>query len=184
MVSTSSTTGWDGSATGRDGSATGGACSSGTGQPQRSSAGSAETKSDFAVPAADFAYGETGRVAEDVRVAPVQLRDQVGGDVLDVEAAGLRGDLRVEVDLQQQVAELLAQVLEVTGVDGLERLVGLLEEVAGERAVRLLALPGALGAQPAHHRQELQQRLAGCRWGHEWSGGQSRQTWLPGSESV
>ena len=92
-----------------------------------------------------------------------------------VNAPRLLGDHRVEVDLQQQVAELLAQVLaSVAGVDRLEGLVGLLEQVARQRPVGLLALPRALGAQPAHHRQELQQRLAGGRWRHPSR--QSRQT--------
>ena len=48
-----------------------------------------------------------------------------------VEAASsrLRGDAGVEVHLEQQVAELLAQVARVAGLDRLERLVGLLEQV-------------------------------------------------------
>ena len=41
----------------------------------------------------------------------------------------LRGDPGVEVDLQQQVAELLAQVVGVAGLDRFEGLVGLLDEV-------------------------------------------------------
>ena len=69
--------------------------------------------------------------------------------------AGLLGDRRVEVDLQQQVAELLTQVLGVAGVDRLEGLVRLLEQVARQRAVCLLCLPRALGPQSAHHRDEL-----------------------------
>ena len=105
-----------------------------------------------------------GRRAEDVRVAAVHLLGDAAGDVVEGEGAGLLGDHGVEVDLQQQVAELLAQVVPVTGlvagVDRLEGLVGLLEQVASQRAVGLLALPRALGAQPPHHRQELQQRLA------------------------
>ena len=66
----------------------------------------------------------------------------------------------MEVDLQQQVAELLAQVVGVTGVDRLERLGGLLLEVARERPVGLLALPGAVAPQPAHVVEEVEQRLA------------------------
>ena len=97
---------------------------------------------------------------EDVRVAAVHLLDDVAGHVVDGELAGLLGDHGVEVDLEQQVAELLAQVRHVAGVDRLERLVGLLEQVARQRAVGLPGLPGALGAQPAHHLEELEEALA------------------------
>ena len=52
--------------------------------------------------------------------------------------AGLRRDRGVEVDLEQQVAELLAQVVPaagaVAGVDRLQRLVRLLEQVAAQAA--------------------------------------------------
>ena len=69
------------------------------------------------------------------------------GDVVEGEVAGLLGDHRVEVDLQQQVAELLAQVLGVTGVDRLEGLVGLLEQVAGQGPVGLPAPSSAHSAR-------------------------------------
>ena len=77
-----------------------------------------------------------------------------------VNSPGLLGDHRVEVDLQQQVAELLAQVVGVAGVDRLEGLGGLLLEVARQRAMGLLALPGAVAAQPPHVVEEVEQRLA------------------------
>ena len=123
-------------------------------------------------------------VAEDVRVAPVHLGGDVAGHVVDGEGAALLGDHGVEVDLQQQVAQLLAQVRpvtrRVTAVDRLERLVGLLEQVAGERAVGLLGLPRALGPQPAHHLEELEQRRLGPL-GHQSrgsaAGGGQRQAW-------
>ena len=54
-------------------------------------------------------------VAEDVRVAPDHLLHQAPGDVLDVELARLGGDRGMQVDLQQHVAELLAQMVGVAG---------------------------------------------------------------------
>ena len=72
-----------------------------------------------------------------------------------VNSTGLLGDRRVEVDLQQQVAELLAQVLGVALVDRLGDLVGLLVQEGHQRLVGLLALPGALGPELPHHRDEL-----------------------------
>ena len=57
------------------------------------------------------------------------------------------GDARVEDDLHQQVAELLAQVVAVAAVERLEGLVRLLEQVVAQRLVRLLrpstGTPGA-----------------------------------------
>ena len=93
------------------------------------------------------------RAAEDVRVAAVHLLDDVAGHVVDREVAGTPRRWRgVEVDLEQQVTELLAQVLLDRGVDRLELFVGLLEQVSRERAMGLPGLPGctrpAAGAGP------------------------------------
>ena len=103
---------------------------------------------------------------EHVRVAPAHLLDDPAGDVVDRERAALLGDHRVEVDLQQQVAQLLAEVVEVARVDRLQRLVRLLEEVARQRPVGLLPLPAALRPQPPHVGEERHQRLTGGRAGH------------------
>ena len=56
--------------------------------------------------------GRAGGRAEDVRVPAYQLGGDVSRDVVDRPRvlAVLGGDPRVEDDLQQQVAELLAQV--------------------------------------------------------------------------
>ena len=82
-------------------------------------------------------------LAEDVRVAAHDL----GGDrpihVGQVEGALLRGELRVEDDLEQQVAELLGEVRRRAVLDGVDRLVGLLEQVRAQGEVRLLPIPWA-----------------------------------------
>ena len=119
-------------------------------------------------------------VGEDVRMAADQLLDDVAGDVVDVErlVGVLSGDPRVEHHLEQQVTELLAQVVAVAGLDRLDRLVGLLDEVAHQRLVRLLAVPGALATQPVHHRDQVEQprarRVEGTEQistsGPSWSG--------------
>ena len=108
--------------------------------------------------AADRPVGGVG--AEDVRVAAVHLLADAARDVVEGELARLLGDDRVEVDLQQKVAELLAEVVGVAGVDRLDRLGGLLLEVARERAMGLLPLPGAVATQPPHVGEEVEQRLA------------------------
>ncbi len=77
------------------------------------------------------------------------------GDVDDREAALLLGDRGVELDVVQQVTELLDHVgvgRRVVGVLGLERvdqLERLLDEVRRERPVGLLAIPRALLAERA-----------------------------------
>ena len=81
---------------------------------------------------------------------------------------GLRRDLGMEDHLEQQVAQLLAQMISVTGLDGLDRLGGLLDQVLDQRAMGLLGVPRAGLAQPAHHRDQalqLGQRPRG-RTGH------------------
>jgi len=59
--------------------------------------------------------------------------------------------------LEQQVAQLVAQCIHLAGsgivaegVDGLDHLVGLLDRVAGEALVGLLAVPRALLPQRPH----------------------------------
>ena len=64
-------------------------------------------------------------------------------DVGDREALLLRGHLGVEHDLQQQIAELGAQLAVVARVDRLDDLVRLLDQIRLDRVVRLLAVPRA-----------------------------------------
>ena len=81
--------------------------------------------------------------AKDVRVAVDELLAGLVGHVVDIPAAGFFLHARVEDDLHQQVAQLLAQVVAVVLVDGLADLIGLLQHVAADALVRLLAVPGA-----------------------------------------
>ena len=55
---------------------------------------------------------------------------------------------------------------------------GLLEQVARQRAVGLPGLPRALGPQPAHHLEELEERLAGGRPSAQ------PQRWVAGSAAA
>ena len=61
------------------------------------------------------------------------------------------GDAGVKKHLQQHISEFLAQLVGVAAVHRVEQLVGLLQQVAAQRVVRLLALPRARGAQLVHH---------------------------------
>ena len=90
--------------------------------------------------------------SEHVRVPGEELLGDGVGDAAEVEAPLLLGDARLEDDLQEEVAELLAMGLGVAPVDRLEHLVGLLEDVGAEGGERLLPVPGApVGPPEAGH---------------------------------
>ena len=99
-------------------------------------------------------------VGKDVGMAADELGVQIGGDVAMVEVAGLGGHLRIEENLQQQVAELVLEVGPGAALDGVEDLVGLLERVALDGVEGLLAVPGTAvrGAQASHDRDGFGER--------------------------
>ena len=80
-------------------------------------------------------------VAEHVRVAADDLRGERGLDVGQVEDAFLGGELGVQDDLQQQVAELAGQLGGRAALERVVDLVRLLEQVVAQRGVGLLAVP-------------------------------------------
>jgi len=97
----------------------------------------------------------------------LELAHDALGHVVDVPRTLVGRDPRVEDNLQQHVAQLLAQPLAIVGVDRLERLVRLLEQVPGERAVRLLPVPRAATGctQTSHHADEVKEPFAAAaRW--------------------
>jgi hypothetical protein len=74
----------------------------------------------------------------------------------------------MEHDLQQHVAELVADRVGVVGVDRLEQLVGLLQQVAGERAMRLFRIPRTPTGTPQarHHADHVEHTFALTRRRH------------------
>ena len=95
---------------------------------------------------------------------PDQLGHDPVRDVVDSEpgsVVALGRDAGVEHDLQQDVPELLAQALLVTGLESLQGLVRLLEQVRRERGVRLAGIPRAVHTQPVHGRDEVEQVRTG-----------------------
>jgi len=67
------------------------------------------------------------------------------------------------VDLEEHVAELVEQLGVVARLGGGRQLVGLLDRVRDDRALVLLAIPGALHAQAAGERVEALNRRCGIR---------------------
>ena len=64
-----------------------------------------------------------------------------------------------EVDLEEQIAELVEELLVVAGERGICDLVGLLDRMRDDRARRLLAVPRAVAAQPLGQPLQVEERL-------------------------
>ncbi len=84
-----------------------------------------------------------------MRVAADQLLGQLLGDLVERTLAALLEQQRQEDDLKENVAELVAQLRVVALGGGVGQLVCLLDGVRDDRALVLLAVPGALPPQPA-----------------------------------
>jgi hypothetical protein len=102
---------------------------------------------------------------EHVRVPGDQLVRDPGGDVVEIETVRVLGcDLGMEDHLEQQVAELLAQMSTIAGLDRLDGLGGLLDQVLHQRPVSLLGVPGAGVPEGGHdlgQSDDLRQRHVG-----------------------
>ena len=71
----------------------------------------------------------------------------IAHDIGKIEMTALALDLAVENNLQQHVAELFAQQRRVVGVNGFDRLVALLQKIAADALVVLLAVPRAASGE-------------------------------------
>ena len=112
------------------------------------------------VPVAQHLAGRLGLdLAEHVRVAADQLLAAVLGDVGQRAGAALLEQQRQEVHLEEHVAELVEQLGVIARVGGRGQLVGLLDRVRDDRALVLLAVPGALAPQPPGQLVEAPERL-------------------------
>ena len=112
----------------------------------------------YIVPVSEDLFGRVRlNVAENVRVAQDQLPAYAVRDVVKVELVVLLRDARVKDDLKQKVAELLLHQCHVVLVYRLDNLVGLLDEVAADRVVVLLAVPRAAAGltQDRHYLDQI-----------------------------
>ena len=94
-------------------------------------------------------------VAVQVWMPRFHLRDEAVRDVVHRERAALLGDDGVEEHLEQQIAELLAQLRVVAGANGVVDLVRFFDQVWAQRFVRLRGVPFAARAQVAHQRERI-----------------------------
>ena len=73
--------------------------------------------------------------------------DELGVDIAchigQRKLTGVRRNLRMQYDLHEHVAEFLAQMRGIVGLDAVERLVGLLDHVLANALMRLFAVPRA-----------------------------------------
>ena len=101
------------------------------------------------------------RLTEHVRMAPYHLLGDGTRDVVEVERPLLLGHARVEDHLQEQVAELVAEVLAIFAFDRVDHLVGLLDRVRGDAREGLRDVPGAAArgiSEPPHDPDQLVER--------------------------
>jgi hypothetical protein len=67
-----------------------------------------------------------------MRMARSHLRDQAGGDVVERERAPFFRHHRMKQDLEEKVADLLAQEVVVANPDGVIQLVSLFEQIGAQ----------------------------------------------------
>jgi len=102
--------------------------------------------------AEDFGGGFRVCGAEDVGVAADHFVVNFADDVVDGEAALFGGDLGMEEDLEQEIAEFFGEFGVVAGVEGIEDFVGFFDQVGAKGGVGLFSVPGAAagGAETGH----------------------------------
>jgi hypothetical protein len=116
--------------------------------------------------AEDFGGGFGVCGAEDVGVAADHFVVDFADDVVDGEAALFGGDLGVEEDLEEEVAEFFGEFGVVAGVEGVQDFVGFFDQVGAEGGVGLFAVPGAAagGAEAGHDSGKFGESGARVLW--------------------
>ena len=101
-----------------------------------------------------------------MRVAANHFVVDLADDRGDIEAAFFVGDLRVEEDLEEKVAEFFGEFGVVGGVESIEDLVGFFDEVSAEGRVGLFTVPRAAvrGAKPGHDGDQFLELGANVAW--------------------
>src|SRR5215831_15173894 len=100
---------------------------------------------------------KTSRLAEYVRMTAHELFAEALDDVGKVEGPLLLRHAGMEDDLEQEIAQFVAQVIEIAARNGVGDLVRLLDGVRRDRFKGLLQVPGATSAGRAQRRHDLEQ---------------------------
>ena len=96
-----------------------------------------------------------------MRMTRDELVVDAPGHVGQREPALLRRQRGVEVDLEQDVAQLVEHLGVVARMRGVGQLIRLLDRVRNDRALVLLAVPGAVAPQPARYLVERDKGAGG-----------------------
>ena len=91
-----------------------------------------------------------------MRMTPDELAGDAGHHVAEIEGTLLLRHAGMKDDLQQQIAELFAQVDEILAQDRIRHLVGFLERVRRDAREVLLEVPRTARARRAQRRHDLQ----------------------------
>ena len=100
--------------------------------------------------------GETARFPEHMRMAADKLLGDRLDHVAEIEGALLLRHAGVEHDLQQEVAQFVAQIVEIAAGDGVGDLVGLLDRVGRDGREILLQIPRTAGPGRAQRRHDVE----------------------------
>lgn len=93
-----------------------------------------------------------------VRMAADQFLADGRGDLFEIEQAALLGNLRVKHHLQQQIAQLAAQIVEIVALDGIGHFVGFFDGIRDQAVKILLQVPSATPfgvAQAGHQGKQI-----------------------------
>ena len=112
---------------------------------------------DLAPQGADLVRRQIARIPEHMGMAP----DQLGGDGLhhaaEIERALFLRHLRMEHDLQQQIAQFLAQVAEIAPCDRISDLIGFFDRIGRDGREILFQIPRAAGDRRAQGGHDLEE---------------------------
>ena len=91
-------------------------------------------------------------IGKDMRMAAHQLGGDGFDHVAEIEGALFLGHAGVEGDLEQKVAQLVLEVVEIAARDGVGHLVGFLQRIGRDGAEGLFEVPGTAAAGRAQAR--------------------------------
>ena len=107
-----------------------------------------------------------------MRMPADQLAVQMVKHIGNREVSFVRRHLRIEQNLQQQIAQFFGQMRKVAALNRVENLVGLFQRVFANGVERLFAVPGASARspQPRHDGDRLlKQRRCPLRISNNWA---------------